>query len=127
MDKPPSETAIPVRDVLVELSNELEELARVSADVEGDIGSWLGLAIDELDDARRANAIRRLQRLDALTQTLLDFAGLTGELSTCADGAILSEKLAASVKLERVARLAFSKPLSERAEAHGLPGDLTLF
>lgn len=114
-------------DVLRQLSAELAELSRVSEDVESDVGSWLSMAIDELDDQTRGQAIRRLQRLDALTQTLVDLSKLTEKLAEQAHGEVRQDVLIAAARLERVARMALPQKHATRAADHGLSGDLTLF
>lgn len=118
---------IAVGDVIRQMAVELEELSKISSEVESDIGTWLGLVVGDMDATTRGNAIRRLQRLDALTQTLTDLSKLAEALAPDADGEADPASLAASARLERVARLALVEKTKDRAQQHGLSGDLTLF
>ncbi len=118
---------IAVGDVIRQIAIELDELSKISSEVESDIGTWLGLVVGDMDTATRANAIRRLQRLDALTQTLSDLAKLAEALAPDANGEADPFSLAASARLERVARLAMAKKSTDRARQHGVSGDLMLF
>lgn len=120
-------TPIAVGDVIREMAAELDELSKISSEVESDIGTWLGLVVGDMDATTRGTAIRRLQRLDALTQTLTDLSKLAEALAPDADGEADPQSLAASARLERVARLALVEKSRDRAQRHGLSGDLTLF
>lgn len=96
-------------------------------EVEADVGTWLELALEELAEPARGNAIERLQRLDTVTQTLRDFALLVESLSKYAQGEIPRATLMHGAKLEKTTRLVAKKICARPGTKAPRDGDLQLF